>query len=179
MGIGGEDKMKKFYIIVLSALLVLGLSIQARAEFGASAYTGKRYEEQQVLTVAYNSSSSELSKGDVVILDITGTAGSTLGAYVTTTTTADDKYVFGVAHETIGAGAVGTFCVRGPHEVNLENNGLYAAGDIIAASSTEKMAEEYSTSDGTAGGKLGWIPAAYTGTDYSERIAWIDPYVHK
>lgn len=172
--------MKKFYIIVLSALLVLGFAIQARAESSATAFSGKVDDEQQVFTVAYNSGTTEVSKGDVVILDSTATEGSTLGAYVTTTTTADNKLVFGVADETISASEVGRVCIRGPHGVNLEAGGSYAVGDMLAASSTEKMAEEYATSDGTLGGYLGIILVAVSdNTDNSERIAWINPQVHK
>lgn len=174
--------MKKFSIILLSALLVLGFSLQARAESSATAYTGKSYTEQQVFTFVYNNSGSEIQSNSVVILDNSGTdvaAGSTLGSYITTTATADSVYVFGVTDETIAAGAVGRVCIRGPHLV-LDTDSTHAEGTtILATSTTAGETTTYSTADGTAGGQLGLVieQTASEGPDYC--WVWVNPQVHK
>lgn len=170
--------MKRFTIILLSALLLLGISFQARAESSATTYTGTAYLEQQVFTYAYNDSGSEITPNSTVILDSGATAGSTLGAYIDLGSTADSIYVFGVADETIGIGEVGRICIRGPHLIHTEYGASWTAGDLMAASSTEGTAEEYSTADGTAGGVLGWYMADHA-TTVGLVYGFVQPRVHK
>ena len=92
--------MKKIFFIVLSALLLLGIT-QAWAEMSPSAVSGTSYLDNQVYTIMYNNSGTNIAKNAVVILDTTGTAGSTLGSYITTTTSAGSQYVIGVTDEAI------------------------------------------------------------------------------
>jgi hypothetical protein len=169
--------MKKFYF-VLSALLVLGFAVQARAETSSTAYTGKDYTENEVFIYAYNNSGSSIQSNGVVIIDTSGTAGSTLGAYITTTSTADSVYVCGVTDETIADGAVGRVCVKGPHLV-MYTSSTHTAGTIAATSTTAAQATTYSTADGIAGGQLGVVIGATSAL--GTRYAWvyIRPNVHK
>lgn len=169
---------KILFSLILSAFLLLGVS-QAKAEVGVSAYTGTDYREQQVFTYVYNNSGSELTYNSVVILDTSATAGSTLGAYFTTTTTADSPYVFGVTDQTIKSGEVGRVCVRGPHTVRLTTESGLAAGDIVATSGTAGKAVEYSTSDGTVGGYLGTAIVDNTTTFEDRWWIIVNPQTHK
>ena len=172
--------MKKLSIFIISALLLLGLVSQVRAEQSPQTATGTRYQDNQVFTVAYNNYTSEISANSVVVLDTTATANSTLGAYITGTTTADDKYVFGVTDEAIGSGKSGRICIRGPHVVWTQYSNL-AAGAIAAPAGYLGSATTYSASDGTAGGQLGYaLGAEYTNStgNHSDWI-WVNPRIHK
>lgn len=179
---GEEKMMKKLFIVLLSALMVFGFLTQARAETSTSAYTGKRYEEQQVFVMAFNNSGSTLNTTSVVILDLSGTgvtAGATLGSYVTTTTTADSVRVFGVADESIDDQSVGRICIRGPHQVRLvatSSPSSIGIGDLITTSATAGRVAEYSTADGTAGGVLGRSLETTTNEDF---WIWVNPEIHK
>ncbi len=168
--------MKKF-IFVLSALLVLGI-YQARAEQSPQTATGERLQDNQVFTIAYNNSGSDIQSNNVVVLDSTATENTTLGSYITTSTTADDYRVFGVTDETIVAGESGRVCIRGPHRV-LDTDTTHAAAAILAASGTAGKSTTYSTSDGTAGGYLGHVIGATSalGADYA--WVWVNPQIHK
>lgn len=168
--------MRKLSLFVLSALLVLGFTLQARAESSATAYTGKRFEEQQVFVFSYNNSGAEIQSNSVVILDISATAGSTLGTYITTTTNTDSSYVFGVADETIGIGEVGKICVRGPHTVWIASNDT-AAEDTLGTYTPAGKAETTTTTS-NKDGILGVALAQDTSANGGEDIwwAWINPY---
>lgn len=165
--------MKKFSIFVISALLILGIISPVWAEQSSSTASGKRYEENQVFTIAYNNSTSDMVSNAVVIIDTTGTVGSTLGAYITTTTTADSPYVFGVTDEAIAASQSGRVCIRGPHYVR--HLGTATAGDLSATSGVAGVARVYATADATAGGYLGRIIAG-AGNDV---LVWVNPQGHK
>jgi len=149
--------MRKFSIILLSALLVLGFAISARAEIGATAYTGVRYEEQQVFTYAYNNSGSEVTSNSIVILDTSATVGTTLGAYFTTDTGGDSNLILGVTADTIPAGSVGKICIRGPHRVWMNSHAGNSAGNQISTSTTAgkaKVTTGTTNKMGTAGVQL-------------------------
>jgi len=169
--------MRKLSLFVLSALLVLGLSTQVWAEMSPSSATGSSYLDNQVYTVCYNNSGSEIQSHSVVILDTSATTGSTLGAYITTTTTADDYRVFGVTSETIAAGAVGRVCIRGPHRV-LDTDSTHALAAILATSTTAGQTTTYSTSDGTTGGYLGHVIGATGDLGANYCWVWVNPQIH-
>ena len=120
--------MRKLFIVLVSALLI-GVSVQARAEQSTSTFTGERFEEQQVFIFAYNNSGSEVQSNGVVVVDITGTGSSTLGTYFTTSGTSGNSYILGVTDETIAIATIGKICVRGPHIVNFAT--APSAGDTI------------------------------------------------
>ena len=168
--------MRKLSIILVSALLVLGLSIQARAEISTSTFTGDRFEEQQVIVMCYNNSGAEIQSNSVVILDVTGTAGTTLGTYITTTTSTDSNYVFGVTDETIAAGSVGRICVRGPHRVHMASTDTSAA-DTIGTYTPAGLAETTTTTTNKTG-ILGVALAEDTTALGGDDIwwVWINPY---
>lgn len=175
--------MRKF---ILFALFILAFAPVVRAENSATAYDGKYYS-QQVFVSAYNNSASAISRDNVVAIDTTATAGTTLGGYIATTTTTDSVYVFGVTDETIGAGALGRVCVRGPHKaVSIAasaNSGYNTIGSVITASSTAGKYGFGATADGTASGKLGYILNATATSDTGDASntywIWVEPSVHK
>lgn len=170
--------MRKISLFVLSALLVLGLSAQVRAEQSPSSATGSSFRDNQVFTYCYNNSGSDIQSNNVVVLDTSATKGSTLGAYITTSTTADDVYVFGITDETILAGTSGRIVIRGPHQV-LDADYTHAAGALLATSTTAGTTTTYSTSDGTAGGVLGQVIGTPGGLGPCYAWVWVDPQVHK
>lgn len=167
--------MRKF-IFVLSVLLAFSVS-QVRAEQSPQTATGTRYQDNQVFTIAYNNGGASISADSVVILDTSATSGTTLGGYITTTTTADDYRVFGITDEAIAASTSGRVCIRGPHQVWLEAPYNSAAGVIVAAGNdTAGVAQLYATSDGTVGGYLGRSLASRA----SNKVwVWVEPQIHK
>lgn len=171
--------MRKLSIVLISALLVFGLSIQARAEQSTSTFTGDRYEEQQVMVYCYNNSGAEIQSNSAVIIDITATAGTTLGTYITTTTTTDSSYVFGVTDETISSGSVGRICVRGPHKVQFASEDTAAEDTVGTLTPAGKVETTTTTSnkDGILG--LALAATAVTDRDYGTDMwwIWVDPYV--
>ena len=181
--------MKKLSIFVISALLVLGLTAQVRAEQSPATASGKVYTDNQVFTMAYNNSGADITSNSIVILDTSGTAGSTLGAYITTSTSADNKYVFGVTEDaTCSSGTSCRVCIRGPHKVwlTIAGAGAMSAGNIVSQSTTAGRGTTYSQSDGTAGGYLGTALAVTSGTYSYGSLdgndiwwVWINPQIHK
>lgn len=133
--------MKKLYLFIFSALMILGLSTQVRAEMSPSTATGKSYLDNQVFTMAYNNSGSDITSNAIVILDTSATAGSTLGAYITTDTAGDSNLVIGVTDETIANGSVGRICIRGAHKVWMNSESGNSAGYQIATSTTAQKAK--------------------------------------
>ncbi len=171
--------MNKLFIIVLSALLVFGIS-QARAEQSPSSATGSSYLDNQVYTVAYNNSGATIQSYAVVVLDTSATEKTTLGAYITTSTTADDYRVFGVTAggETCASGTNCRVIIRGPARV-LDTDATHAVAAILAASGTTAQATTYSTSDGTAGGYLGHVIGATSDLGPNYCWVWVNPQIHK
>lgn len=170
--------MKKFRLFIISAFIMFGLIAQVKAEQSPQTATGSRYQDNQVFTVAYNNSGATIQSNSIVILDTTATENTTLGAYITTTTTADSPYVFGVTDETIASGETGRVCIRGPHRV-LDTDATHAAGALLATSTTAGQTTTYSTADGTAGGVLGQVIGATSDLGANYAWVWVDPQVHK
>jgi hypothetical protein len=130
--------MKK---LLLVSLVLLFAASSAYAEISAQTYSGnalQNYREQQVFTECYNGSGTDISSNFVVVLDTTATrvaSGTTLGTYITTTTTAGNSLVLGVTDEVIPNGRVGRVCVRGPHKVYM-TAAPSAAGATVATTTT-------------------------------------------
>jgi hypothetical protein len=174
--------MNKFILI---ALLMVSVST-ARAENSATAYDAS-FRSQQVFVTAYNNSASTLSRDNVVILDTSGTAGSTLGAYVTTNgSTTDSVYVFGVTDESILSGSLGRICVRGPHKVVMP--AIPAAATVIGACSNSPSGNAgkacpTTTADGTISGQLGVLLSTTATSDTGDASntywAWVRINSHK
>ena len=141
--------MRKYLYVILSALLVFGFYLTTRAEQSPSTNDGKQYYGNQVLTNAYLNDSNSVGNGWLVVLDTSGTIGSSLGAYVTTTIggTSDSIYVLGVTDEATTTGnTVVRVCIRGPHQVYTINTSE-TAGNILG-SALPGGAQDYKTSDG-------------------------------
>lgn len=152
----------------------------AKAEQSATGYSNPgSYADQQVFVVAYNNSASSIARDNVVVLDTTATAGTTLGTFINTTTTTDSVYIFGVTDEAIASGTVGRVCVRGPHKVVYANAGPTAGDTIGTCTNNAGKACSVTTASGTDRGILGKIlnTTATTGTgDASNTFwAWIQP----
>lgn len=173
--------MKKINL-VLAAFLLLGVA-SVRAENSATGYSNPvNFRDQQVFVAAYNNSASTIAINNAVVLDSTGTAGSTLGAYINTSTTTDDPYIFGVADEAIAAGTVGRVCIRGPHKVvwTGPGKGGVTSGNVISnASTTAGTVGPTTTSSGTDRGILGKVINITATTDTGDASytywAWIQP----
>ena len=163
--------MKKLYLILFATLLIIPMFNGVALGWGSSGGDGTSYGALQETAVFFNNSGSTLSAGDVVILDLSGTgvaSGTTLGAYVTTTTSADVQYVAGVvktrssADQTpvvvITAGPAETFCdnVNGTALVNgLNNLGGKIQGGAVGTYTTAATCDSGSNlgiSLGAAGG---------------------------
>lgn len=90
--------MRKRFNIIAAILAVSLLSYSSIAgAFGGG--DGSRYEQLQETAVFFNNSGVTLSAGDVVILDTTGTgvtSGTTLGGYITRTTSDSNALAVGV-----------------------------------------------------------------------------------
>lgn len=132
--------MKKLFIVLLSALFIFGIAYQVRAEQSSSSASGTNYYDNQVYTIGYNNSGADISSNSLVVIDTTGTAGSTLGAYITTTTTQGHNFVFGVTDEVIADGTSGRICIRGPHKV-LVNTAPSIAGATMISSTVAGKAD--------------------------------------
>ena len=130
--------MKKFLMISLAVLLLASgkaYAIQVSSD-------GVRGDANRIFTAVFNDSGGTLTSGTVVIWD-TGTDDPTnvgLGAYVTTTTTADSNLVAGVVHQSSildqGIGAIQ----------------IYGAREVLHADATDRQ--------GTVGGAVGTTTVA-------------------
>ena len=133
-------------------LMVLALAVFLMASGKAFALTissdGVRGDANRIYTTVVNNSAAALTSGTVVVWDSSG-ADSTLGAYVTTTTTADSNLVAGVVvSDSILASGVGTIQVYGPRQA------LYA-DSTDGATDTAGTAVGTSTVDGQFGNGTG------------------------
>lgn len=172
--------MRKLFIILVSALLMLGLSIQVRAEQSTSTFTGERYEEQQVFVYAYNNSGSTVQSNSVVVVDITGTGSSTLGAYFTTSATSGNSYIMGITDETIASSSVGKICVRGPHIAIFD-----AAPSAADSVTNDDAAGAKATAGTSAANKYGYVGTALKATAAADAPTcgtyywwiWVNPTV--
>lgn len=110
--------MKRKLIALLALLMVASAGELAYAGIQVSS-DGNRGAANQVLTAVFNDSGSTLTSGSVVIWD-TGAAdpaNAGLGAYVTTTTSADSNLAAGVVFsDQILDQGIGTICTYGPVE---------------------------------------------------------------
>lgn len=163
--------MKKLSLFIISALFVFALATQARAESSPTTFAGNVYTDEQVFIRAYNNSGAIVSENQVVILDTSATAGTTLGSYFTITTSTDSSYVMGVTDQQVAKGDIGRICVRGPHKVQITANPT--AGQNMGTGSTYGKATA-STATTTATGILGTALAA--STSGSTWWVWVNPH---
>lgn len=168
--------MRNLNKLMLAIFILFGMVSVVKAENSATGYGNPpAFYDQQVFVVAYNNNASSIAKDNVVILDTAGTAGSTLGAYINTTTTTDSVNVFGVTDEAIAAGTLGRVCVRGPHKV-VYKVGVVTLGDVVSScTSSAGNACPVTTASGTDRGFLGKNIniTATTGTGDAANTYWI------
>ena len=97
--------MRKSRLFTLIALLFVNVLAFNGVVFGwgTTGGDGKDAYALQETAVFFNNASTIMTAGDVVVLDLSGTgvsAGTTLGSYVTTTTTADNHLAVGIVKST-------------------------------------------------------------------------------
>ena len=166
---------KKFFSFILASLLLMSSALINSSEvfgWGSTGGDGTLYRPIQETAVFLNNSGSTLSAGDVVILDTAGsglTAGTTLGAYITTTTGADSIMAVGVVKSTsvaddlpvvvVTKGVVDTKC----HD---STDGVTVATAVGTATSGRACG---------GGTNLGVALEAGAGYDEDYLFIWVDP----
>lgn len=164
--------MKKLALFTAFAL-VLGMSSGA---FANNINNPNSYQE--VITV-FNNSGSTLSSGAVVVFDTSGTgvsAGSTLGGYVTTTTSADNDLVAGVVlSNSITDQRRGSIVVHGPALTNFANatDGTATAGTPVGTTTVAGQAGNAGSDAATLGTALE-TDSNHQG-DYDRVWIYVDP----
>lgn len=180
--------MKKLLVLVAISFMLLGIgSVQARNS--AASYDAKYYSQQEFVQ-AYNNTTSPIYRDYVVGLDTSPTINPNvnLGQYVTavTSATSDNIYVFGVADETIPAGQLGRFCIRGPHKIVVKASQTSTIGTVLSqcpsnTAAAGGLACAYATATGTAAGMIGYVINATatsdTGDVVGEYWSWVTPQI--
>lgn len=140
--------MTKNLISLMLAVLLLASGSAVYAVTVSS--DGVRGDANVILTAVFNDSGATLQSGAVVIWD-TQAADPTdvgLGAYVTTTTTADSNLVAGVVHQsTILDQGVGAIQIYGPRQV-LFAHATDNTGTLGAALGTTTVAGQAGSGTG-------------------------------
>ena len=163
--------MKKLFI--LSTLLFVSILAISGVAFGwgASSGDGSDYGQLQETAVFYNNSGLPLVHGQVVILDTSATAATTLGAYVTTVTvSADSDYAIGVVKQAARASSPVIVVTKGPIDTLVQDS-----SEAIAAGTEVGTAGTGTVGCAGAGTGLGLALEAGDGTDGSYLYIWIDP----
>ena len=150
------------FLIALAVLLMAGGTAFAGLQVSSD---GVRGDAGQILTSVYNNSGADLTSGTIVVWDSTG-ADSTLGAYVTTTTSADSNLAAGVVvSDTILSGGVGTICVYGPVFALYANSTDGSTDTAGTAIGTTTVAGQFGNGTG-----LGCILGAVSAGDTADRV---------
>lgn len=156
---------KKIISLMLAVLLLasgqaMAVTVSADGDSGAA---------NRILTAVFNDSGATLTSGTVVIWDTEAAdpAAAGLGAYVTTTTTADTNLVAGVVHaDSIVDQGIGMIQIYGPRQV-LFAHATDNTATIGAALGTTTVAGQAGsgsglgcllrTSNSTVDGEIEWI----------------------
>ena len=167
--------MRKFK---LSCLMIIGVLMISGVAFGLGA-NDENYGQYQEKSVFFNNSGSTLTSGMVVVLDRSGSgvsAGTTLGAYVTTTTSADAAGIIGVVAD-VGTGSFADQTIvpvitRGPAKVLcLDSSDAVSDGGLVSTSTTAGLA-----GGGSADSPhLGLALEAGSGNDRVFIWTWVEP----
>ena len=162
-------KLNKLMAISLAVLLLA--SGQAWATSISS--DGNRGDANVILTAVFNDSGGTLTSGTVVIWD-TGAGDpvdASLGAWVTTTTTADSNLVAGVVHQaSILDQGIGAIQIYGPR--------LVRTADATDRPATAGTAVGTTTVAGNAGGGTGLgvlLRTSGSGADAENEWIFINP----
>ena len=170
--------MSKRRILYSTLLVAICLAISGVAfPWGSTGGDGSRYAQVRETGVFYNNSGSTISDGMIVVIDTSGTAASTLGSYITTSSTDGASGIVGVA---LGDCAAATACVvvtKGPADTLVIDSGsnVIATGAVVGVSNTTGYGW---SSQGAADGvkaKLGRALEAGDGTSTGKVYVWVDP----
>lgn len=159
------------------ALLIVGLMVSG-VTFGWSTTggDGTRFSQIRETAVFHNNSGATITQGMIVVIDTTASAASTLGSYVTTTSTADSSGVVGVVLD--ASCADGTACVvvtKGVADtLILDATDPVATGNVIGTSTTTGYGGRWGTTTGTVG-KLGRALENGDGTDTGFVYVYVNP----
>jgi hypothetical protein len=163
--------MKKLFLF--STLLFVSILTISGVAFGwgSGGGDGSYYGQLQELAVFYNNSGVRLVHGMAVILDTSGTAGSTLGAYVTgATASADSDYCVGVVKTAADASMPVTVVTRGAIDTLVQDS-----SEAISAGSEVGTAGTGTIGCVGAGSNLGVALENGDGTDGSYLYIWVNP----
>jgi len=160
--------MKKFSLFALLIALVVAFSGVCFAGDGAD------YRQLQETSVFYNNYNGTLEDGQAVVLDVSATAGTTLGSYITVLSgSADSVLAVGVISEQQASCAYQQPCI------------VVTKGPVYALSLDSSDAITNSTAVGTSGSagygyigggtNLGIALEAGDGTDTGETVIWVAP----
>ena len=164
--------MKKLFIF--SALLIACLFAVSGVAFGwgGQGGDGSDYRQLQETAVFYNNSSTTLYHGDVVILDSTGTADTTLGSYVTYSSAADSVLAVGVVIQKSLTKTPVVVCTKGPVVTRIDDSSDAVTTLTAVGTCTSSGATNHNAGGGT---NLGIALEAGDGTNADEIIVWVDP----
>lgn len=167
--------------LFLSVLLFALFAFSGTAyPWGSTGGDGTRYSQVQEVGIFYNNSGATITTGMIVLNDTTGTAGSSLGSYVTTTSTADSSGIVGVVKST--SCADGQYCeviTKGPADtLVLDSTDAVSTGNTIGTSSTTGYGGVFGGYDITTYGSnniLGRALEDGDGTDTGFVYVWVNP----
>ena len=164
--------MKKLFIF--STLLIVSMFLVSGVAFGwgSQGGDGSDYRQLQETAVFYNNSGATMYHGECVILDSTGTSGTTLGSYVTYSSAADSVLVVGVVVQKSLADTPVVVCTKGPVLTRIDD-----ATDAVTTLTAVGTCTSSGLTNHNAGGgtNLGIALEAGDGTDGDEIIVWVSP----
>lgn len=161
--------VKKLLIALIAVLVFSG----AAFAWGTGGGDGSDVGQLQETAVFFNNSGKQLLTGVVVVLDLTGsgvTTGTTLGAYVTTTATADSRLVMGVVKVQALNQTPVVVITKGPADTQFNSADNPYVGDSVGTSTVAGKAG--------AGTRLGVLLEGLSHTDgrFIEAWIWVDPH---
>jgi len=128
--------MKKYLYIFLTVMLLLSFTGLAQAQIAVDPKDGP----EVWVTSVYNNSSSTVSRGDIVIWQISSSTGDN-DNYITTTTTADTVLVAGIVYPAdIATKKTGSIAVRATG-IQVNTKGAPGAGAELCTSGTAGEAQ--------------------------------------
>lgn len=165
--------------LLISTLLCVGILafIGVAYPWGSATGDGSRYAAVQETAVMYNNSGADLLAGTVVILDVGGSAASTLGSYITITSQVDSSGVIGVVKDV--SCAAGTPCIvvtKGPIDtLILDSTDAVSISRYVGTGLTAGRAGGSPIGLRAGDGILGWALEAGDGTDTGKAFIWVSP----
>src|SRR3990167_4276486 len=162
---------KLFSLTALLFALVLAFNGACFA-WGSASGDGSNYGQLQETAVFFNNAGTRLVHGNAVVLDLDGTgvtAGTTLGAYVERTVSADNVLVVGVVKVAAENQTPVIVVTKGPIDTLAQDS-----TDVVTSGAAVGTT---ATGAGAVGGgtNLGIALEASAGTDQDYLFVWVDP----